>query len=171
MATKRRATACGGRCSPNKQTVTADLSHPDGREILLGLVKTADVLVESFRPGVLERWGLGPEELHRVNEGLVILRMTGFGQTGPYASRRAFGTLIEAMSGFAHMTGTPDGPPTLPPFGLADGLAGMAGAFAIMCALRDREVRTGRGRSSTSRCLSRSSWFLDLLQPSSISSA
>jgi len=132
--------------SRNKQTVTADLSHPDGREILLALAKTADVLVESFRPGVLERWGVGPEELHRVNDRLVILRMTGFGQTGPYASRRAFGTLIEAMSGFAHMTGTPDGPPTLPPFGLADGVAGMAGAFAIMCALRDREMRTGRGQ-------------------------
>ena len=132
--------------SRNKRTVTADLSHPDGKELLLAMVETADVLVESFRPGVLERWGLGSEELHQVNDRLVILRMTGFGQTGPYAKRRAFGTLIEAMSGFAHMTGPADGPPTLPPFGLADGLAGMAGAFAIMCALRDRERRTGRGQ-------------------------
>ncbi len=132
--------------SRNKRTVTANLSHPEGRKLLLALVDTADVLVENFRPGVLEGWGLGPDELHRVNERLVILRLTGFGQTGPYARRRAFGTIIEAMSGFAHMTGEPDGPPTLPPFGLADGLAGMAGAFAIMCALRDRDVRTGSGQ-------------------------
>jgi crotonobetainyl-CoA:carnitine CoA-transferase CaiB-like acyl-CoA transferase len=132
--------------SRNKRTVTADLGHPGGKELLLALVETADVLVENFRPGVLEKWGLGPEELHRVNDRLVILRMTGFGQTGPYAQRRAFGTIIEAMSGFAHMTGSPDGPPTLPPFGLADGLAGLAGAFAIMCALRDRDGRTGRGQ-------------------------
>lgn len=132
--------------SRNKRTVTADLGHEEGRELVLELVKTADVLIENFRPGVLEKWNLGPDELHWVNPRLVILRLTGFGQTGPYAQRRAFGTLIEAMSGFAHMTGTPDGPPTLPPFGLADGVAGMAGAYAVMCALRQRDSNGGNGQ-------------------------
>ncbi|HEY5882421.1 MAG TPA: CoA transferase, partial [Nakamurella sp.] len=105
----------------NKRTVTAKLSDPEGRELFLDLVRTADVLIENFRPGVFEKWDLSPETLHEINPGLVILRVTGFGQDGPYAQRRAFGTLIEAMSGLAHMTGDPDGPPTLPPFGLADG--------------------------------------------------
>jgi crotonobetainyl-CoA:carnitine CoA-transferase CaiB-like acyl-CoA transferase len=132
--------------SRNKRTVTADFSHPAGRKLLLALVRTADVLIENFRPGVLEGWGLGPEQLHAVNPALVILRVTGFGQSGPYAKRRAFGTLIEAMSGFAHMTGTAEGPPTLPPFGLADGTAGLAGAFAVMTALYHRDARGGRGQ-------------------------
>jgi crotonobetainyl-CoA:carnitine CoA-transferase CaiB-like acyl-CoA transferase len=131
--------------SRNKRAVTADLKRPEGRELLLTLAGTADVLIENFRPGVLEKWGVGPDDLHAVNPGLVILRLTGFGQVGPYAQRRAFGTLIEAMSGLAHMTGSPDGPPTLPPFGLADGVAGLTGAFAVMCALRTRE-RDGRGQ-------------------------
>ena len=132
--------------SRNKQTVTADLSRPEGRDLILSLARTADVLIESFRPGVMERWGLGPEALHRANPRLVILRVTGFGQTGPASQRRAFGTLIEAMSGLAHMTGTPDGPPTLPPFGLADGLAGLAGALAVCFALYHRDARHGSGQ-------------------------
>ena len=106
----------------------------------------ADVLIENFRPGVMEEWGLGPERLHEINPSLVMLRVTGFGQFGPYAKRRAFGTLAEAMSGFAHQTGQPDGPPTLPPFGLADGVAGLAGAFAVMLALHRRERNGGRGQ-------------------------
>jgi crotonobetainyl-CoA:carnitine CoA-transferase CaiB-like acyl-CoA transferase len=130
----------------NKRTVTADLSRPQGRELLLALVATADVVIENFRPGVLERWGLGPAELQGVNARLVILRVTGFGQTGPHADRRAFGTLIEAMSGFAHMTGLPDGPPTLPPFGLADGMSGLAGAFAVVSALYHRDLHSKRGQ-------------------------
>lgn len=132
--------------SRNKRTVTADISREEGRELVMALARTADVLIENFRPGVLEKWDLGPDVLHWENPGLVILRLTGFGQTGPYAQRRAFGTLIEAMSGFAHMTGSPDGPPTLPPFGLADGLAGMAGAYAVMCALRQRDAEGGQGQ-------------------------
>ena len=123
----------------NKRTVTAKLSTPEGRELFLDLVRTADVLIENFRPGVFERWGLSPELLHEINPGLIILRVTGFGQTGPAAQRRAFGTLIEAMSGLAHMTGDPDGPPTLPPFGLADGTAALAGAYATTLALLHRE--------------------------------
>jgi crotonobetainyl-CoA:carnitine CoA-transferase CaiB-like acyl-CoA transferase len=130
----------------NKRTITAVLSKPEGKEILEGLVRDADVLIENFRPGVMEKWGLGPKELHEVNPGLVILRVTGFGQTGPYAERRAFGTLAEAMSGFAHQTGQEDGPPTLPPFGLADGVAALTGAYAVMLALFHREANGGAGQ-------------------------
>jgi crotonobetainyl-CoA:carnitine CoA-transferase CaiB-like acyl-CoA transferase len=130
----------------NKRAVTLDLSHPAGRELLEQLAADADVLVENFRPGVLEKWGLGPHRLHQVNPKLVILRVTGFGQFGPYATRRAFGTLAEAMTGFAHQTGQPDGPPTLPPFGLADGVAGLAGTIAVLLALRQRERAGGRGQ-------------------------
>jgi crotonobetainyl-CoA:carnitine CoA-transferase CaiB-like acyl-CoA transferase len=130
----------------NKWTVTIDLSAADGQELLRGLARQADVLVENFRPGVMERWGLGYEALADGNPGLVMLRMTGFGQFGPYAERRGFGTLAESMSGFAALTGQPDGPPTLPPFGLADGIAGITGAYAAMLALYQRDARGGRGQ-------------------------
>jgi crotonobetainyl-CoA:carnitine CoA-transferase CaiB-like acyl-CoA transferase len=130
----------------NKRTMTLVLSKPEGRDVLLDLVRHSDVLIENFRPGVLERWGLGPDALHTANPGLVVLRTTGFGQTGPYAERRAFGTLAEAMSGFAHQTGDEDGPPTLPPFGLADGVAGIAGAFAVTAALFHRDRHEGEGQ-------------------------
>jgi crotonobetainyl-CoA:carnitine CoA-transferase CaiB-like acyl-CoA transferase len=129
----------------NKDAMTLDVRTPEGREILLRLVAEADVMTENFRPGVLEGWGLGPDELHAVNPRLVLLRTTGFGQDGPYARRRAFGSLAEAMTGFAHHTGQPDGPPTLPPFGLADGVAGVTGAFAVLTALRARD-HDGRGQ-------------------------
>jgi formyl-CoA transferase len=130
----------------NKWTVTIDLSTPDGQELLRGLARQADVLIENFRPGVLERWGLGYDALADGNPGLVLLRTTGFGQFGPYAARRGFGTLAESMSGFAALTGEPDGPPTLPPFGLADGIAGITGAYAVMLALYQRDARGGRGQ-------------------------
>jgi crotonobetainyl-CoA:carnitine CoA-transferase CaiB-like acyl-CoA transferase len=133
----------------NKRTATLNFGKPEGAELLRKLVADADVLVENFRPGVLEKWGLGPDVLLDINPRLVMLRVTGFGQTGPYAQRRAFGTLMEAMSGFAHQTGQEDGPPTLPPFGLADGVAGITGAFAVVSALykRDEPGRaTGRGQ-------------------------
>ena len=129
----------------NKEAMTLDVRTPEGREIMLRLVADADVLTENFRPGVLEGWNLGPDVLHAVNPGLVLLRTTGFGQDGPYARRRAFGSLAEAMTGFAHLTGQPDGPPTLPPFGLADGVAGITGAFAVLTALRARDA-DGRGQ-------------------------
>jgi crotonobetainyl-CoA:carnitine CoA-transferase CaiB-like acyl-CoA transferase len=132
--------------SRNKRCVTLNLGAPEGQQILRELALDADVLVENFRPGVLEGWGLGPEQLHVLNPGLIMLRVTGFGQTGPYARRRAFGTLAEAMSGFAHQTGEEDGPPTLPPFGLADGVAGIAGALAVMTALYHRATREGNER-------------------------
>jgi crotonobetainyl-CoA:carnitine CoA-transferase CaiB-like acyl-CoA transferase len=132
--------------SRNKRTVTLNLGHPSGQELLERLALDADVLIENFRPGVMEKWGLGPDRLHEINPALVILRVTGFGQFGPYASRRAFGTLAEAMSGFAHQTGQPDGPPTLPPFGLADGVTGLAGTIAVLLALYDRARNGGRGQ-------------------------
>lgn len=129
----------------NKRAVTADLGSDGGREVFLALAGTADVVIENFRPGTLERWGLGYEALSARNPGLVLARVSGFGQEGPYRTRPGFGTLAEAMSGFAAMTGEPDGPPTLPPFGLADGVASLATAFAVMVALSTRE-RTGRGQ-------------------------
>jgi crotonobetainyl-CoA:carnitine CoA-transferase CaiB-like acyl-CoA transferase len=130
----------------NKRTVALDLSDRRGAELLLKLVATADVLVENFRPGTLERWGLGWDELTAVNPRLILLRVTGFGQYGPYSRRQAFGTLAEAMSGFAHLNGDPDGPPTLPPFGMADTVAGYVATSAIMMALYHRDARGGAGQ-------------------------
>src|SRR4249919_4258108 len=130
----------------NKRTITLNFGKPEGQDILRRLVAQADVVIENFRPGVLEKWDLGPDELRRINPALVVLRVTGFGQTGPYAKRRAFGTLAEAMSGLAHQTGQEDGPPTLPPFGLADGVAGLTGALAVMLALYHRDAHGGRGQ-------------------------
>lgn len=130
----------------NKRTIGLDLSDERGAEVLLELVRTSDVLVENFRPGTLERWGLGWDRLSEVNPGLILLRVTGFGQDGPYAKRPAFGTLVEAMSGFAHLTGQPDGPPTLPAFGLADSIAGIAGAAAVSMALYHRDAAGGTGQ-------------------------
>jgi crotonobetainyl-CoA:carnitine CoA-transferase CaiB-like acyl-CoA transferase len=103
--------------------------------VLLGLADGADVLVENFRPGTLERLGLGPDVLHRRNERLVITRVTGFGQDGPYASRPGFASIAEAMSGYAAIAGEPDGPPLLPPIALTDEVTGLVGAFATMVAL------------------------------------
>ena len=130
----------------NKRTVTLNLGKPAGQDLLRRLVSGTDVLVENFRPGVLEKWNLDPDDLQEINPRLVVLRVTGFGQTGPYARRRAFGTLAEAMSGLAHQTGHEDGPPTLPPFGLADGVAGITGAFAVLTALYHRDTNGGRGQ-------------------------
>jgi crotonobetainyl-CoA:carnitine CoA-transferase CaiB-like acyl-CoA transferase len=129
----------------NKRLITLDLANPSGRDLFLRLAETADVVLENFRPGTLERWGAGPDDLRRVNPRLVVARVSGFGQTGPYASRPGFGTLAEAMSGFAALNGEPDGPPLLPPLALADGVAALATAFAIMVALRARD-ETGRGQ-------------------------
>ncbi|WP_369257892.1 CaiB/BaiF CoA transferase family protein [Streptomyces sp. R35] len=129
----------------NKRTITLDLSRPGGRETLLRLAATSDVIIENFRPGTLEKWDLGWEELSAANPRLVLARVTGFGQFGPYAHRPGFGTLAEAMSGFAAITGEPGSPPTLPPFGLADSIAGLATAYAVMTALTARE-RTGEGQ-------------------------
>jgi crotonobetainyl-CoA:carnitine CoA-transferase CaiB-like acyl-CoA transferase len=130
----------------NKRTVGLDLSTREGAELFLKLAGTADVVVENFRPGTLERWGIGPDQLHRVNPDLVLVRLTGFGQTGPYARRPGFGTLAEAMSGFAALTGPADGPPTLPSFGLADTICGIAASSATLMALRYRDQLGGGGQ-------------------------
>jgi crotonobetainyl-CoA:carnitine CoA-transferase CaiB-like acyl-CoA transferase len=124
----------------NKRSVTIKLSEPRGAEAMKRLLADADVLIENFRTGTLERWGLGWDVLHELNPNLVMVRTTGFGQTGPYKNRPGFGTLAESLSGYAHINGFPDGPPTLPPFALGDGVAAMTGAFATMMALwwRDR---------------------------------
>lgn len=132
--------------SRNKRGLGLNLGTSDGAEVFLRLAQTADVIVENFRPGTLERWGIGPAQLHKVNPNLVLVRLTGFGQTGPYSTRPGFGTLAEAMSGFAHLTGPADGPPTLPAFGLADSICGIAASSAVMMALRHREVNGGGGQ-------------------------
>jgi crotonobetainyl-CoA:carnitine CoA-transferase CaiB-like acyl-CoA transferase len=129
----------------NKRTVTLDLKHADGAATMRRLLARSDVLVENFRPGTLERFGLAPDDLLKENPRLVIARVTAFGQEGPYAGRPGFGSLAEAMSGFAAITGEPDGPPTLPPFGLADGIAALGTAYAVMAALRHRDA-TGEGQ-------------------------
>lgn len=130
----------------NKRSVTLNLSRPEGAALFKRLVADADVVIENFRPGTLERWGIGYEALKEVNSRLILLRVTGFGQQGPYRSRPGFGTLAEALTGFAHLTGHPDGPPTLPNGPLADGLAGITGAFAVMVALYYRDARGGVGQ-------------------------
>jgi crotonobetainyl-CoA:carnitine CoA-transferase CaiB-like acyl-CoA transferase len=128
-----------------KRTVVLDLKTADGHQAMRKLCDTADVLIENLRPGTLERLALGPEELLASNPGLVVLRVTGFGQDGPYARRPGFATMAEAMSGFAALNGEPEGAPLLPPIALTDEIAGLAGAFAVLVALRHRD-RTGEGQ-------------------------
>ncbi len=129
----------------NKWTVALDLTEPADRAVLLDLAGEADVLVENFRPGTLERLGVGPETLLARNPRLVVTRVTGFGQTGPYRQRPGFATIAESMSGLAAITGTPDGPPLLPPIALTDEVTGLAAAFATMTALHHARV-VGEGQ-------------------------
>ena len=119
----------------NKRTIALDLKATDDREVFLRLVRDAHVVVENFRPGALERLGLGPAELHAINPTLVITRVSGFGQTGPYAQRPGFASIAESMSGFAAVNGEADGPPMLPAIALTDEITGLVGAFATMVAL------------------------------------
>lgn len=130
----------------NKRSVALDIHAPDGREMLLRLVDTAQVLVENFVPGTLERWGLGPDQLLARNPKIVILRVSGWGQTGPWRLRPGFGTLVEAMSGWAFMNGHADKPPTLPPLAMADMVAGLYGTAAILAALRAVELGDAPGQ-------------------------
>jgi crotonobetainyl-CoA:carnitine CoA-transferase CaiB-like acyl-CoA transferase len=119
----------------NKRMVVLDVKDERDRQVLFRLVDDAHVLVENLRPGTLERLGIGPDELHARNPDLVITRVTGFGQNGPYANRPGFATIAEAMSGFAAINGEPDGQPLLPPIALTDEVTGLAAAFATMVAL------------------------------------
>ena len=129
----------------NKKSVAMNLRPQAGRDALLDLLATAHVLVENYRPGTLEEMGLGPDVLHARNPGLIIVRISGFGQDGPYRDRPGFGTLVEAMSGFAAKNGFGDRPPVLLPLALADMISGLYGAYAVMVALRVVE-RGGRGQ-------------------------
>src|SRR4051795_474437 len=130
----------------NKKSVALSLRQPTGRELLLDLAGSSEVLIENFRPGTLEKIGLGPDLLHQRNPGLVIVRVSGWGQSGPYRDRPGFGTLVESMSGYAARTGFADREPVLPPTALADMIAGLHGAFAVMVALRRVEVEGGSGQ-------------------------
>lgn len=128
-----------------KRVAVLDLKDLEDRDRFLSLVKSADVLIENMRPGTLERLGLAPDVLLGSNPKLVILRVSGFGQTGPYAQRPGFATIAEAMSGYSDLCGDPDGAPLLPPVALTDEVTALVGAFSIMLALRHAE-RTGEGQ-------------------------
>lgn len=133
--------------SRNKKAVTLNFSKPEGKEIFLKLIKNFDVFIENFRPGTLEKWGLPWDVIHAANPRLIMLRCSGFGQTGPYAQRGGFGTVAESMSGFASINGYPDTPPTLPPIALADGVTSIFAALSIMIAVYERDVRrSGEGQ-------------------------
>jgi crotonobetainyl-CoA:carnitine CoA-transferase CaiB-like acyl-CoA transferase len=129
-----------------KRSVTLNLTQPRGQQLLKRLVRDADVLIENFVPGTFERWGLGWDVLSAENPRLVFARVSGWGQDGPYRDRPGFGTMVEAMSGFAHTTGEADGPPTLPSFPMADMIAALAGSSAVLAALRHRDQVSGRGQ-------------------------
>ncbi len=132
--------------SRNKRLITLALNTPEGQALLLRLLPKFDVLIENFRPGVMERWGLGCPELHNVNPRLIILRTSGYGQTGPFAQKPGFGTLAEGFSGLAFITGAEDRPPVLAGYPLADGIAALSGAMAILAAVFWRDVRGGTGQ-------------------------
>lgn len=132
--------------SRNKKSLCLEFRKPEARELLLRLVGSADVFIESFRPGTLEAMGLQPNLLFELNPGLIIVRISGWGQDGPYSGRPGFGTLIEGMSGFAAINGFADREPVLPPMYLADGMAGLYGVNATLMALREVEVNGGRGQ-------------------------
>ena len=130
----------------NKKSVALSPRDPRGKELLLDLIASSEVLIENFRPGTLEKMGLGPDVLHARKPRLVIVRVSGWGQDGPYRDRPGFGTLVESMSGYAARTGFADREPVLPPTALADMVAGVYGAFAVMVALRHVEVEGGAGQ-------------------------
>jgi formyl-CoA transferase len=131
----------------NKRCITLDMRRPEGQEIFLRLIDVADVLVESFRPGTLEKWGLAPEELATRNPGLVVARVSGYGQTGPMSSRPGYASVAEAVSGMRYLNGYPGGPPPRPALSIGDSLAGMFAAQGVLMALLARERdprRTGQ---------------------------
>ena len=132
--------------SRNKRCVTIDLRQPEGQELLHGLLAQSDVLIVGNRPSALRSWGIDYESVHERHPHLVMVHISGYGRGGPKSDRPGYGTLAEAMSGFAHVTGQPDGPPTLPPFMLADGIASLAATYAVMMALYHRDVHGGGGQ-------------------------
>jgi len=130
----------------NKRLITLTLSSPDGQDLFRSLARTADIIIENYRPGTFERWGLGYADLARINPGLVLVRVSGFGQTGPYARRGGYGTIAEAFSGIPSFTGFPDRPPTLPGFPMADSVASTFAAMAAMFAIYNRDHNGGQGQ-------------------------
>ncbi len=130
----------------NKRLVTLSLSKPRGQDLFRTLIRNADVVIENYRPGTFERWGLGYRELAQINPRLVMVRVSGFGQTGPYARRGGYGTIAEAFSGIPSFTGFPDKPPTLPGFPMADSVAATFAAMSAMFAVYNRDHGDGRGQ-------------------------
>lgn len=149
--------------SRNKKCITCDLSTVKGQEIIRRLAKVSDVLIENFRPGTVEGWGLGWEDLHRLNRRLVMLRVTAYGQTGPYRQWPGFGSAAEAISGATYLTGYPEHPPTRPCYPIGDYVTGLFSAFAVMTALYHRDINGGEGQwidSAIYECMFRILEFL-----------
>jgi succinyl-CoA---D-citramalate CoA-transferase len=132
--------------SRNKRCITLDLGKPDGAAIFTQLVKGKDVIVENYRPGTFEKWGIGPEVIRGIDPRIILLRISGFGQTGPYKNRAGFGRVAEAMSGLTNLIGEPDGPPMSPGYPLGDLIAGIFGSLSVMMALYHRDLRGGEGQ-------------------------
>jgi len=148
-----------------KQGLSLDVRKPEGRDLFLRLVEDFDVLVENFRTGTMDRWGLDLATLHARNPRLIVLRLTGFGQTGPYAKRPGFARIFEAMSGFTHLTGEADGPPQHMNYPLGDAIAGLFGAFAISAALAERNALPHDQQRGVEIDLSATEAMIRLLDP------
>lgn len=148
-----------------KQGISLDVRVPEGRSLFLRLIEGFDVLVENFRTGTLDQWGLDLATLHARNPRLIVLRLTGFGQDGPYARRPGFARIFEAISGFTHLTGEPDGPPQHMNYPLGDAIAGLFGAFAIATALAERNAQPREAQKGAEIDLSASEAMLRLLDP------
>lgn len=132
-------------CARNKRSVTVDLRVEEGQQLIRDLVAEADVLIENFRAGTLERWNLAPDDLLKINPALVVVRVSGFGQTGPYANRPGYGSIGEAMGGLRYVTGDPSSPPSRVGISIGDSLAAMFATIGSLIALHDRQ-RTGKGQ-------------------------
>jgi len=132
--------------SRNKRCITLDLGKPEGADIFKRLIKGTDVIVENYRPGTFEKWGIGYDAIHSIDPRIILLRISGFGQTGPYKNRAGFGRVAEAMSGLTNLIGEADGPPMSPGYPLGDLIAGIFGSLSIMMALYHRDLRGGEGQ-------------------------
>lgn len=130
----------------NKRSITIDLRQPEGQELVRKLVKDADILIENFRPGAMEKWGLGFKDLHAINPRLIMLRVSGYGQTGPYKDRPGFGVIGEAMGGLRYLSGEPGRPPVRVGVSIGDTLSGLHGVIGVLMALRHREMQNGLGQ-------------------------
>jgi crotonobetainyl-CoA:carnitine CoA-transferase CaiB-like acyl-CoA transferase len=132
--------------SRNKRCITLDLGKPEGADIFKQLIKGSDVIVENYRPGTFEKWGIGYDAIRAIDPRVIMLRISGFGQTGPYKNRAGFGRVAEAMSGLTNLIGEPDGPPMSPGYPLGDLIAGIFGSLSVMMALYHRDLRGGEGQ-------------------------